>query len=55
MPHKTNSLDADEPKDQRQLSTFAPGSYDVIVDTFGLCSHEHPVKVSLLLDHLISC
>jgi hypothetical protein len=26
-------------------STFTPGSFDAVVDTFGLCSHEHPVQV----------
>eukprot|EP00878_Enallax_costatus_P029904 GHUV01032472.1.p1 GENE.GHUV01032472.1~~GHUV01032472.1.p1 ORF type:complete len:139 (+),score=52.99 GHUV01032472.1:151-567(+) len=28
-----------------QGSTFAPGSFDTVVDTFGLCSCEDPVKV----------
>lgn len=28
------------------LQRFPPGSFDVIVDTFGLCSHEDPVLVS---------
>ena len=42
---ETKSSNDDGAKDQSQLSTFAPGSYDVIVDTFGLCSHEDPVQV----------
>ncbi len=28
-----------------RLHQFAPGSFDVVVDTFGLCSHANPVKV----------
>lgn len=28
-----------------KLSRFAPGQFDTVVDTFGLCSHEDPVQV----------
>ncbi len=27
------------------LSRFPPHSFDTVVDTFGLCSHEDPVRV----------
>jgi hypothetical protein len=30
------------------LARFAPGSFDTVVDTFGLCSHEDPVQVTPL-------
>ena len=27
---------------QQKLQTFAPGQFDTVVDTFGLCSHADP-------------
>jgi methyltransferase OMS1 len=30
----------------RLLGRFAPGQFDTVVDTFGLCSHADPVQVS---------
>jgi hypothetical protein len=33
------------------LSTFAPASFDAVVDTFGLCSCSDPVKVRPSSDH----
>lgn len=29
----------------RTVHTFPPGTFDAVVDTFGLCSHEDPVQV----------
>jgi methyltransferase OMS1 len=33
------------PPQQQQKAKFAPASFDVVVDTFGLCSVEDPVRV----------
>lgn len=37
------------------LSRYPPHSFDTVVDTFGLCSHDNPVQVGSLPFHLLSC